>query len=511
MPSEARRLHPLSFLFGLVSGLRKFALPGILVLIAGRAGSDNDDWEKWQVWAMAFVIPYALYALGRYLTLTYRLEPNEIVIRTGLLFRNERHVPYARIQNLDGEQNVLHRLLKVVEVRVDTGAGKEPEATLAVLPLADFEEMRRRVFAGRSGTAAPAEDAPPAQARTLLHLGAPELVLAGLIENRGTVIVAAFFGLLWEIGLLGGLTESFFGDKVSGRGLLRSLARALFAGGGIPWGRIALTAAAFAAFLVFVRLVSMLWAWQRLHGFRLTRDGDDLRTEYGLLTRVVTTIPLHRIQALTIHEGPLLRLLGRVAVKAETAGGGGGEESGGDEGKKRREALAPILARDRLSAFVAEVLPGLDLGAVEWQPMPRRAFAREAKRRAILALAFSLPFLVPLKGWYPLLLAFFLAWAVVAAKKTVEHLGWAVTDRAVLFRSGWLWRRVSAVPFAKIQAVTLAESPFDRRAVMARLRVDTAGTGEAAHRVDIPYLPRATADGLGALLATQAARTSFRW
>ena len=39
MPSEDRRLHPLSILFGLISELRSFALPGLLLLIgAGSAG-----------------------------------------------------------------------------------------------------------------------------------------------------------------------------------------------------------------------------------------------------------------------------------------------------------------------------------------------------------------------------------------------------------------------------------------------------------------------------------------
>ena len=69
------------------------------------------------------------------------------MIQSGLIFRNERHIPYARIQNLDAVQNVVHRLLRVIEVRVQTGAGAEPEATISVLPAAALDEMRRRVFA----------------------------------------------------------------------------------------------------------------------------------------------------------------------------------------------------------------------------------------------------------------------------------------------------------------------------------------------------------------------------
>lgn len=508
MPSE-RRLHPLSFLFGLAAGVRRFALPGILVLIAGRAG-----WQ-WQVWAIPFVVPYALYALGRTLTLRYRFEPNEMVIRTGVLFRNERHVPYARIQNLEGVQGVLHRWLRVIEVRVDTGAGEEPETKLSVLPLADFEEMRRRVFAGRPGPAAAAEAADaalpaPEPEGTLLQLTPPELMLAGLVQNRGSVAVAALFGLLWEIGLLDGWMDSLFGQRKFGRGLVREPLRAVFAGGGLPWGRIALTGAALVAFLLLVRVISLAWTFLHLHGFRLTRDGEDLRTEYGLLTRVVATIPLRRIQALTILESPLHRLFGRAVVKVETAGGGGGE--GGDEsGRKRREGLAPLLRRDRLPDFVAAVLPGMALAAVEWHAAPPRAFRRKAKSSVLLSAALSLPFAAWLQGWYLALLAPLLVWAVLAARLYVDHLGWAVTDGAVLFRTGWLWRQVSVVPFAKIQAVAIHESPFDRRAAMARIRVDTAGAGPASHRVDVPYLPRDTAGELYARLAAQAARISFRW
>jgi membrane protein YdbS with pleckstrin-like domain len=107
------------------------------------------------------------------------------------------------------------------------------------------------------------------------------------------------------------------------------------------------------------------------------------------------------------------------------------------------------------------------------------------------------------------------AWAWVGARGTVARLGWAVISEekggAVLFRSGWLWRKTSIVRFGKIQAVALHESPFDRRAAMARVRVDTAGAGESSHGVDIPYLARETAQGLSRRLAAEAARTSFRW
>ena len=149
MPSE-NRLHPASILFGLISQVREFAVPLVVALVAGsqRGGFDTIAW--------IVLIPYTLVALGRYFFFTYRFDPHELVVRSGLLVRNERHIPYGRIQNLDAVENVLHRALGVVDVRIDTGSGSDTDATLSVVTRAAYEDMRRRVFAGREATAGPA-------------------------------------------------------------------------------------------------------------------------------------------------------------------------------------------------------------------------------------------------------------------------------------------------------------------------------------------------------------------
>jgi putative membrane protein len=370
--------------------------------------------------------------------------------------------------------------------------------------------MRRRVFAGRGESEAPADasaDPVPPAGRTLLRLSPRELMLYGLIENRGFVLIAAAFGLIWETGIFDRLMGRFFGGQEINRGLVRDLWRSAFGGGGLPVGRIALTLAAFAGFLLLIRLFSMVWALLRLHGFRLTLTGEDLRTEFGLLTRVVATIPLRRIQTLTIRETPLHRLLGYASVKVETAGADGGEE----DKATQREWLAPILRREKLPDLLHAVQPGLDLAAVSWNPIHPRAFRRELKQWLLVALLMTVPLAVFLRWWALALLPVLLAGAWIGARQTVAHLGWAVTGDAVFFRSGWLWKQVSMARFGKIQAVSIHETPFDRRAAMARVRVDTAGAKDMAHRVDIPYLARETARDLHELLATQAARTAFRW
>ena len=499
MPSE-QRLHPSSFIFAIAGHLKNFLLPGIVVLFtAGVSGGD------WQVWTMAGIIPLAGFALIRSLSYRYRLDEAELVVRTGFIFRNERHIPYARIQNVEVIQNVFHRLLGVAEVKIETGATNEDEARLQVVTVGAHQEIRDRVFAHR--TAEVEVEAPAAAASaTILALPARELLLSGLIANRSAVVIAAALGVVWELGLFDFFFTWIFGDRVTGRSVATQVVRAI-AGRGLPsaW-YLAMTVVTVLALFAGVTVISMVWAYVRLYGFTLRRVGDDLLAEFGLFTRITTTIPLRRIQTLTVFEGPLYRWFARARVKVETAGGEAAEER-----VSRREPLVPIIRQADLQPFLAQVLPDVDRSVAEWQPAETRAVRREFRQTAVIAVIVTAFFVVMLKFWSLVLLALLLVFSRIHARRYVASLGWALVDNAVLFRRGWMWRRFTAARFSKMQAVALHQSPFDRRYGMARVQVDTAGATDGSDTVYIPYLSAATARSLHDRLAAEASRTSFEW
>jgi putative membrane protein len=501
MPSE-HRLHPYSVIFGFLTQIRAFIVPGLLILVG--ASTRGGDWEPWM---MVFIIPSVAFALVRYFTYRYEYDIHELVVREGLLFRKERHIPYARIQNIDAVQNVLHRFLDVVEVRVHTGAGSTPDATMSVLPMHALAEMRRRVFADRLTDQATERAAVPASP-PLLALGPRDLLLCGFIENRGAVLIAAGFGFLWEVGVMDRALGVLVGERTSGRGMIRDLIRSGIGSGVVSAERVLMGLFALVALLLAIRVLSMVWALIRLYGFTTRLDDEDLRSEFGLLTRVAATIPLHRIQALTVRETPLHRLFGRVSVSADTAGGGGSSGEGG--GRRERELLAPLLRRDALGSFVSRVLGGVDVDAVAWRPVSPRAVRREIKGWLATAAMLLGATLAIAGRWGLVITPLLVAWAWIGARQTIRHLGWAHTDQAMFFRRGWLWRRLSVARVAKIQAVTLGSSPFDRRSAMARVRVDTAGAS-MADRIDVPYLPADVAGHLHATLVRGAGETTFKW
>ena len=494
-----RRLHPASFVFEIAAHGRELLVPGLLVLIAGARGS-----ESWQIWVMVLFVPYALAAVARTLVFRYRLDADGLVIRSGLIFRQQRHVPYPRIQNIDAIQTVVHRLLKVVTVRLETAGGEEPEAKLNVLSIAAFEELRQVVMTARGGQAVQASEEDPGT--LLLSLSTRDLVICGLVQSRGLIVVGALFGLMWETGLMDRVTSALFGEQASGRGVVRQLVRGMFGQGIPPTGRLVITVAAFAGLLVVARTFSVGWALVRLHGFALRRSGEDLRAEFGLLTRVAASVPIRRIQSLTIHEGPLHRLFGRVSVHVDTAGG---EQD--VSVKLQREWLAPVVARGDLPHLLRHVLPWIDLAELDWQPVEPRGVRRARVSWVVLAVLLSGTFVMLLQWWTPVLFVALLGLGEIDARRSVRALGWSVTATGVFFRSGWLYRRETIAPLAKIQVVSVRASPLDRRHRMARLGVDTAGGSREGHRVDVPYLSDETARALASRLATHAAGTEFRW
>ena len=101
--------------------------------------------------------------------------------------------------------------------------------------------------------------------------------------------------------------------------------------------------------------------------------------------------------------------------------------------------------------------------------------------------------------------------AVWVARRRARSIRWGLTSTAVWYCHGWIGRHLRVVRFAKIQAVSLTESPFDRRHRMATVAVDTANAGPGGAAIRIPFLDRAEAEQLRNRLGSEASITRFQW
>ncbi|MDQ3068179.1 MAG: PH domain-containing protein [Acidobacteriota bacterium] len=501
--STPRRLHPSTIFFSLVDYLKAFGVPVILLMLGYSSGDHG-----WRLWSAALIVPVAIGAIAHYLSFTYTYGDEELIVRSGILFKKERHVPYSRIQNVDATQGVLQGLVGVYNVSLESGSGAEAEATLTVVAEDALNEMRRRIFADRGAPEAASDPAVspepavlPAAFRpvVLLDLGLRDLAVCGLIKGRGLLMLAAILGLFSQYEL----ADDADSDDKTGGPIYRGI-NALYDGGVPDAGQLLVGVVLFVLIMILLRLASMLHTMQMFHGFRLLLSGGELRLSFGLLTRIKATIPLGRIQTITIRENALHRLFGVSSVRAATAGGHGMVPAGS-------RYLAPIIPRADVAALVRVLMPGADIDTIAWQPAHPRAFRRLLARHAGTALIVSSASLWIAGAWSALILAVLLAAAFAHARLQARHMGHSLAGGIFAFRSGWYMRQTTITPLRKVQAVAVSESPFDRRHGMAGLAVDTASAAAAPHRLRVPYLGRDDAHALHHVIAAGAMQSTLSW
>ena len=499
MASE-RRLHPLSFLFAIQETAKQFLVPAGVAIFAARG-------DSWEIWASIVVLPLALVALTRAWSVRYAFEETEFVMRSGFIFKRVRHIPYERVQNVDAVQNILHRAVGVMDVRIETGGGGETEAVLRVVDRAALDEIRAHVFAKRAAPAiVEGNTLEAAPATVLLTMPPRELLLFGLIHGKGMLVVATIFGLLWEFRLMDRVGEMTFDEGSAGRGVVRQLLLGIFGDAALPIWPLVVGVLGFMLVLLLFRVLSAFWTFLTYYGFTLSRTGDDLRCEYGLLTQVASTIPLHRIQEVVIREGPWHRWSNRVSVAVQTAGG-----TAADAVSTRRAWLAPLVHRADLPRLLDTVIAGAPHDPA-WQGVQPRGARREFVRSFVfVVLPISVAAAVFLHWRGVWLFGLLVVWMAIHARRTVAAIRWTTSGGTVQFTSGWIWRKLLMAPLGKIQVVSRHESPFDRRHRMASVFVDTAGRAQIDYSIRIPYLSRPDADSLAAHLAASAAQTTFRW
>lgn len=490
------RLHALSWLFGLSGAIKQMVLPLIALLFFNVRDDTPGPLGPWIV--PIIVAAVAIRAVWIQLTFRYGFSPTGLVVREGTIFRNVRHIEYARIENIDTERGVLHRLLGLAEVRVQTSTGGKPEALISVLDLAAVQQMRERVFSD----AKPAEKTieTPAE-NTLLHLGIGELVRHGLIDNRGMILVAAVFGVLHEAGVFE------INQALVDRALQSSSAAGLAALGLMM--QIALGILTILGAIIAVRILSVILAIMTFYDFRLTRVAGDLRARYGLFTRVALTLRTRRIQAVHQNESLLHRWFHRVSLDVDLAGDSGGEGNG-DNSRMRKRWLAPVCPANAAPALIAAALPSLDWNTEpDWQPLASGARGRIFRKTAL----WSVLILTAPAIWYlregaivVMLSCIPLAW--MHAHLYVKYTRWALAGDAVLFRCGWLNRQLTIVPRDRVQALSVEATPFDRRSRMASIYIDTAGASAMTAGIRIRYLATDAAERLATALYRTAGVTT---
>ncbi|PGF18066.1 hypothetical protein CP556_19485 [Natrinema sp. CBA1119] len=484
------RLHPLSAVtLALQRGVTGLSMPFFVVMVLSSI-SDSVD-IGWVFWLAPIGLVAGIgYGIAYYYRFAYEATPSTFDVTSGVFSRRSREIPYRRIQNVDVSQSIFHRVLGLAVVSIETAGGGETEATLNYVSEGEAERLRaeiRRLTAETDAEADTDERAAPAdgddsatdvgeqgQQTRSRDEGKPTLLFD--LEVR-ELLLYALTSFRWGAAVFPIAILFFFGGASSGSGLVPAFVLDIARPFGGPE---TLDGAGMGPLLVLIGISLIQWSVAtyvasaiytaaNYYGFRLGRAGDDFVYERGLIQRYSGSIPVEKVQSVTVTENPLQRLVGYAGLWVETAGYGPDSSSGS-------QSAVPLAETDRVYRF-AENLTGVE--SPRFRSPPTLARRRYLVRYAIVAAAvvtaaFGLAQVTSLERWY--LAAVVFAAVPPAAHLKYVNLGYFVGEDHLVIRSGFWKRRTTVVPYYRIQTVSTRRSIFQRRLGLASLAVDTASS-----------------------------------
>ncbi len=72
-------------------------------------------------------------------------------------------------------------------------------------------------------------------------------------------------------------------------------------------------------------------------------------------------------------------------------------------------------------------------------------------------------------------LILFSIWSFFYISMAFRHKNYALREKDIVYRTGWLWRTMTTAPFCRVQHVSIDQGPIERQFGLARLRIFTAG------------------------------------
>ena len=444
------KLDPLSVPFR--AGESVVRLAWLLVIIVIGSPALGGGVSGAAVLVVAWFVVALGYQLVYYQRFEYELTDGTLDIASGVVSRRNREIPVGRVQNVDISRNVFQRAFGLAQINLETAGGSSTEASLRYVSHDEAKRLQSELGRLKRGeTDAQTEGETETAETELFAVTSKELVLLGIVGIDLRLL--SFVTILLPV-VAPSLRERF-ADPLIGLAVTAPLAAAAI---------VAVTA-----------LISGVLAVTNYYGFRLARRNDELLYERGLLQRFSGSIPLEKVQTLTVSANVIARRLGYASLAVETAG-----YAPGDAGS---QSAVPLADRDRVVDLARSVEA---FEPAEFERPPKRARERYAIRYTVLALvvigiAFAADAYTTLTfAWY--VTVGLVPLALLGAHLKWANLGYDVQSEYVVLREGFWTRTVTIVPYYRVQTVLDSQTVFQRGRRLATLVVDTAGSSGLTNR-----------------------------
>jgi len=430
-----------------------------LPLVIGSVVLGSATGNPWLV-ALALALT-VVFGVLRWLTTAYRISPEEVQLRSGVLQRTVLSLPRNRIRSVSTDARLLHRALGLTVLRVSTSQQTGGDGEFALDAVAAQQVPRLRAILLADSLAVADLEAAPGRILARWH---PSWLRYSPLNLTGLAMILAALGITYQAGAAAALRNS---------SLLQPGLQAAQ-----RFGPVAIAATAAIVVLTASLALSVLRSLVTYGNLVLRRDADLLHLEHGLLRLRENTFDMRRLRGATLREALPVRVFGGARLDAVMTGVNGAGES---------SLLLPPCPAATGKAVLADLIANHDAASGPLRghgpAATRRRWTRALAIPAALALVSAVVG-VPVWVWVVLAVAT-VCCALLAADRS-RSLGHRVSGGWLVARAGSLERRRDCIAGAGIIGWTVRQSCPQRRAGLATLIAATAAGFKRYQVLDVP-------------------------
>ena len=209
VPNRQSYVAIVMILFKTVNVVVRQLFPVLVVILVG-GSKQKGDYIIWFIVAVSALT--MVYSIINFFRTYFIVQNGELILHTGIFSRKKISIPFARIQTINFEQNIIHQFFSVLRIKVDTAGSEKNEFEFHALETAKAYALRDLVLAEKQ-TLEPRESeiasdhiSKPAFTK-IMSLHPIDLLKVGLTENHiksGGLIFLFFFWIyqnLQEVGV----------------------------------------------------------------------------------------------------------------------------------------------------------------------------------------------------------------------------------------------------------------------------------------------------------------------
>ncbi|WP_442267092.1 PH domain-containing protein [Tenacibaculum sp. ZS6-P6] len=416
------------------------------------------------IYFYAMIVLLLLFVVIRsylvYRNFKFKIDGDYFVLKNGIIAKKNTAIAFDRIQNVNFSQNLIHQLINVYQVDLETAGSDKTEISIKALSLSDAKALRQKITSGRSIGNEEIVVEETEKEKPLLTIDVKSLLKVSISENHFQsllLLIAFLFGFYQQVE---DVFKNFIGEEI--------LKNYLSKGKDILLGSFLLLIIVLILLSIVAVITSFIRVFLRHFNLSFSIKNQAFEIKQGLVNKKAIILKRDKVQHIKITTNPLKRMMGISYVVFKQA-------ISGKVKKTDKQIKIVGCKEEHLDKIKTTLFSSFDFNDV-LKEKPHWYFTYRIILRNFLFLAFFNTFhyfifdginqiylnllLIPILG----LMIF----------KRVKKTFFKATDKLILVGGGIIETSETYLELFKVQNVKMKQTIFQRRRKITDIILQTA-------------------------------------